>query len=60
MTSPTTAFTLGASPACLQALHDTAPPDDSQTFNRAPRSRFGAAAPPVAVVTVVVSRVIDS
>jgi len=35
MTSPANAFTIGASPACLQALHDTVPPDDSQTFGRA-------------------------
>jgi hypothetical protein len=35
MTSPTTAFTRGKSPAFLQALHDQAPPGDSQTFHRA-------------------------
>jgi hypothetical protein len=46
MTSATTAFTRGESPACLQALHDTRPPDDSQTYRRPdPRSPYlGAAA----------------
>jgi hypothetical protein len=40
MTSPTKAFTRGKSPACLQALHDAAPPDDSSTFKRQGASRF--------------------
>jgi hypothetical protein len=34
MTSPTTALRRGKSPMHLQALHDKAPPADSQTFSR--------------------------
>jgi hypothetical protein len=34
LTSPTTTFTRGKSPSHLQALHDAAPPDDSQTYQR--------------------------
>jgi hypothetical protein len=40
MTSPTTLFTRGKSPASLQALHDARPPEDSSTFHRAGPSRF--------------------
>jgi hypothetical protein len=40
LTSPTTLFTRGKSPAALQALHDAKPPEDSATFHRGGPSRF--------------------
>ena len=46
LTSPTTTFARGASPAHLQALHDRAPPRDSQSFRREPRGEGAPAARP--------------
>jgi hypothetical protein len=49
MTSRTTAFTAGRSSSCLQAMHDQAPPPDSQLLRRVVASSppFAAGRPPM-------------
>jgi len=49
MTSRTTAFTAGRSSSCLQAMHDQAPPPDSQLLRRVVVSSppFAAGRPPM-------------